>query len=70
MSEKKKRLNLAAVFAALKMIQKLSRRFIPTMLFSAMLDAVKPFIPIVLSAKILDELMGGKDHTTLTRCFS
>jgi len=66
MSEKKKRLNLAAVFAALKMIQKLSRRFIPTMLFSAMLDAVKPFIPIVLSAKILDELMGAKDIPTLT----
>jgi len=66
MSEKKGKLNLAAVTAALKLIRKLNKRFFPAMLLSAVLDAVKPFIPIVLSAKILDELMGAKDIPTLT----
>ena len=66
MSEKKNRLNLAAVAAALKMIRKIRKGFFPAMLLSAILDAVKPFIPIVLSAKILDELMGAKDIPTLT----
>jgi len=66
MSEKKGKLNLAAVAAAMKLIHKLSRGFFPAMLHSAILDAVKPFIPIVLSAKILDELMGARDISTLT----
>lgn len=66
MSETKSKLNLKAVAAALSMIRSIRREFFPTMLFSATLDAVKPFIPIVLSAKILDELMGARDIPTLT----
>lgn len=66
MSKQKSKLNLKAVAAAMKLIHKLSRGFFPAMLLSALLDAVKPFIPVVLSAKILDELMGAKDLPTLT----
>ena len=65
MNEKKGKLNLKAVSAALKMMHTLRREFFPAMLLSAILDAVKPFIPIVLSAKILDELMGAKNILTL-----
>ena len=65
MSETKGKLNLKAVNAALKMIRTIRREFFPAMLLSAILDAVRPFIPIVLSAKILDELMGAKNIHTL-----
>lgn len=67
MSQTKKRLNLKAVAAALKLIRRLRKEFFPAMLFSALLDAIKPYVPIVLSAKILDELIGAKDiHTLVT----
>ena len=65
MSKGKSKLNLKAVAAALKLIHRLRREFFPAMLFSALLDAIKPYVPIVLSAKILDELMGAKDIHTL-----
>lgn len=65
MSEQKSRLNLKAVAAALRLIQTLNRKFLPAMLFTSVLDAIKPFVPIVLSAKILDELMGAKQIPTL-----
>ena len=58
-------LNVKAVSAALKTIRSIRKPFFPALLLTAALDAVKPFVPIVFSAKILDELMGAKQWPTL-----
>lgn len=63
--DRKIKLNLSSVVAALKTIHKIRKEYIRVLLISAILQAVRPFLPIVLSAKILDELLGDKDQTTL-----
>ncbi len=66
MSEKAEVLNRKAVSAALKSIRSMHKPFLPALALSATLDALKPFVPIVFSAKILDELMGARYLPTLT----
>lgn len=65
MNQKIGSLNRKAVWAALKTITKIRKQFFPALLFSATLDAIKPFVAIVFSAKILDELMGTRHLPTL-----
>ena len=65
MSHKEGSLNIKAVKAALKTIRSIRKQFYPALLLSATLDALKPFVPIVFSAKILDELMGAKQLPAL-----
>lgn len=62
---RKIKLNLSSVMAALKTIHKIRKEYIRVLFLNAILQAVRPFIPILLSAKILDELLGHKDQTTL-----
>lgn len=63
--DRKIKLNLSSVMAALKTIHKIRKEYIRVLFLNAILQAVRPFLPIVLSAKILDELLGDKDQTTL-----
>ncbi len=65
MKKKISKMNFTAVTSAVKQIQQLRKGFLRVLLSDAVLKAVKPFIPIVFSAKILDELLGGKDVPTL-----
>ena len=65
MNEKTGKLNFTAVATAIQKMRQIRSGFLITLLFDAVLEAVRPFIPIVLSAKILDELLGKKDLTTL-----
>ncbi|MEN6595409.1 MAG: ABC transporter ATP-binding protein [Clostridiaceae bacterium] len=65
MNKKTGKLNFAAVAAAIKTLRQIRKGFLPVLLLDAVLESVKPFIPIVFSAKILDELIGAKDVPTL-----
>ena len=65
MSKKTGKLNITAATAAIKTLHRIQRGFLPALLGSAVVDALKPFVPIVLSAKIIDELMGAKSVPTL-----
>lgn len=62
---KKVKLNISTVASAMKKIYQIRKEYIWVLLGHAILQAIRPFIPIILSAKILDELMGGKDMNTL-----
>lgn len=55
------RFNLSAVTDAVKTIYNIRKQYIQLLAWNALVQAVKPFIPIVLSALILDELLGDKD---------
>ncbi|HSL86305.1 MAG TPA: hypothetical protein VK861_05185, partial [Bacteroidales bacterium] len=63
----KNRLNLSSVKAALKTIHELRKEYIQVLFINAILQAVRPFVPIVFSAMILDELLGNRDMSTLLR---
>ncbi len=65
MKEKTKKLNSAAVASAIKEIRQIQKGFLPALVLNAVLESIKPFIPIVFSAKIIDELMGAKNIHTL-----
>lgn len=62
---KKIRFNISSIKSAVKKIYSIRSNYIKILVFDALIKAVKPFIPIVLSAKILDELLGDKDLNTL-----
>lgn len=62
---KKVKLNISSIIAAVKKIKSIRSQYIKVLLFDALIKAIKPFIPIVLSAKILDELLGIRDINTL-----
>ena len=63
--ERKPRLNLTSVKMALQTIHTLRKQYLPVLFLSAILQALKPFVPIVFSARILDELLGNRNQTTL-----
>ncbi|MBN2880375.1 MAG: ABC transporter ATP-binding protein [Clostridia bacterium] len=66
MQENKKiRLNVSSIIAAVRKIRQLQKEYIGVLVVQAVLQSLKPFIPIILSAKILDELLGGKDINRL-----
>jgi|LGOV01.1.fsa_nt_gb ATP-binding cassette subfamily B protein len=58
---KKVKLNISTITSALKKIYQIRKEYIWVLFGHAILQAVRPFIPIIISAKILDELMGDKD---------
>jgi len=58
---KKIKLNISAITSALKKIYQIRREYIWVLIGHAILQAIRPFIPIIMSAKILDELLGDKD---------
>lgn len=62
---KKVKFNISSIKSAVKKIYSIRRNYIKILVFDAIVKAIKPFIPIVLSAKILDELLGNKDINTL-----
>ncbi len=62
---KKIKLNISSVTVALKKIYDIRKEYIGVLFINAILQAIRPFIPIVLSAGILDELLGNKDTTKL-----
>lgn len=61
----KSKLNFASVVQALKTVHKLRKQYIYIMLISSIIQAIRPFIPIVFSAQIIDELLGSKDQERL-----
>ena len=63
--EKKEKFKFSTITEALKKIHNIRSRYLPVLLVTAIIQGVKPFIPIVLSAKIIDELMGARDLNTL-----
>ncbi|QVK21676.1 ABC transporter ATP-binding protein [Mycoplasmatota bacterium] len=62
---KKIKLNLSSVITALKKINEIRKEYIRVLFINAVLQAARPFIPIILSARILDELLGDRNTTTL-----
>lgn len=62
---RKNKLNLSSVKIALKTIHKIRKEYIRVLFINAMLQATRPFVPIVFSAMILDELLGEKDRAAL-----
>lgn len=62
---KKLRMNISSIKSAIKKICSLRSQYIKILVFDALIKAIEPFIPIVLLAKILDELLGAKDINTL-----
>lgn len=58
-------LKLSSIMTALQTIHEIRSQYTKVLFGTAILQAVRPFIPIVLSAKILDELLGDKDINTL-----
>lgn len=63
--KKGNKLKLSSISTALKTIHDIRNQYTSVLFGTAILQAVRPFIPIVLSAKILDELLGDKDIKTL-----
>jgi len=63
--KKKLKMNKKNMRLALSTIYRIRKEYIWVLITTAILNAVKPFIPIVLSAKILDELLGSKDTQVL-----
>jgi len=61
----KTKFSLSAIVEAIKKIYSISKKYITVLVLDTFVKAVKPFVPIVLSAKILDELMKGSDIPTL-----
>ena len=57
----KTKFSLSAIVEAIKKIYSISKKYITVLVLDTFVKAVKPFVPIVLSAKILDELMKGSD---------
>ncbi len=62
---KQDKLGIAAIVDTIKKIWQIRKPYLPTLLADAALQALRPFITIVLSAKILDELLAEKDLTKL-----
>lgn len=62
---KKVKLDISAITSALKKIYQIRKQYIWVLIGHAILQAIRPFIPIILSAKILDELLGDKDINKL-----
>jgi len=60
-----KKLNVSSVKAAVKKIYEIRKEYIRVLMGDALLQAVRPFIPIVLSALILDELLGDRSLSKL-----
>ncbi|MBI9012078.1 MAG: ABC transporter ATP-binding protein [Clostridiales bacterium] len=58
---KRIKLNLSTITSALKKIYQIRKEYIWVLIGYAILQAIRPFIPIIISAKILDELLGDKD---------
>lgn len=63
--EKKEKFKFSTITEALKRIHSIRKNYLPVLSFMAIIQGFKPFIPIVLSAKIIDELMGDRDVNTL-----
>ena len=63
--KKKINLNVTSVAQAIKKLREIRKPYIRVLFANAILQAVRPFIPIILSAKILDELLGDKNLNTL-----
>lgn len=55
----------ASLTAALNKIHEIRKEYIRVLFANALLQAIRPFIPIILSAKILDELMTNQDKDRL-----
>lgn len=64
-AKNKKGLSLSSLATAIKKIRELRKEYITVLFIQAILQAVRPFIPIVLSAKLLDELLTDRDINTL-----
>lgn len=64
-NKKKIKLNISSITTALKKIYEIRKEYIRVLFANAILLAIRPFIPIILSARILDELLGDKDTTKL-----
>ncbi len=62
---KQNNLSVDAIVKTIKKIHQIIPSYMPALLADAVLQALRPFIPIVLSAKILDELLGAKNFNTL-----
>ncbi len=62
---KRNNLSVDAIVKTIKRIHQIRPQYLPALLFDALLQALRPFILIVFSAKILDELLGGKDFKVL-----
>lgn len=58
---KKVKLNISTITSALKKIYQIRKEYIWVLIGHAILQAIRPFIPIIISAKILDELLGDKN---------
>lgn len=63
--KKKVKLNISTVTSALKKIYQIRKQYIWVLFGHAILQAIRPFIPIIVSAKILDELLGDRDINKL-----
>ncbi|MCH4890081.1 ABC transporter ATP-binding protein [Acidaminobacter sp. JC074] len=60
-----KKLNISSVKIAIKKIYEIRKEYIRVLMGDALLQAIRPFIPIILSALILDELLGDKSQGKL-----
>lgn len=58
-NDKKIKFYISSIKTALKKIYQIRKQYILVLFFHAIVMAIRPFIPIVLSAAILDELLGG-----------
>lgn len=67
MTQEKKRLslNISSIVVAIKKIYSLRKKYITVLFFDAVVKAIKPFILILLSAKILDKLLGDRNINEL-----
>lgn len=63
--KKKNKLNVSSVAQAIKKLREIRKPYIRVLFGNAILQAIRPFIPIILSARILDELLGDKNLNTL-----
>jgi len=53
------------ITAALKTLYSIRKQYIHVLLAHALFQGIRPFIPILLSAKIIDELLGDRNVSTL-----
>ena len=59
------KMSLSSVMDAVKTIYKIRKQYVGVLFINAILQAIRPFLPIIISARILDELLGEKDQSTL-----
>jgi len=64
-NDKKVRLDISSIVTAIKKIREIRKQYITVLFLHAIVMAIRPFIPIVLSAAILDELLNDMDTNRL-----